>query len=113
MASRRTDAKTQVEKWAKLIEPYFDKNMTLSFANKFNFPNVYISRVEIAKTTGMLNAPDKRVGEDGKAYTPPVMQVITNAGVLLFIIEGTRVAPLANGIRFITGINEVDLRITE
>lgn len=113
MASRRTDAKGQVEIWAKLFEPYIGKDMTLSFAHKFNFPGVYINRIELAKTTGMVNAPEKRIGDDNKPYTPTIMQIITSAGILRFVIEDTKIASLANGIRIITGVNEVDMRITK
>ncbi len=113
MASRRGDAKTQVEIWAKLFEPYLNKDMTLSFAQKFSFPGVFIDRIELAKTTGMVNGPDKRIGEDGKPYTPVVMQIITSAGVLKFVMEDTTVAPLRNGIRLITASNEVDIKVTD
>lgn len=111
MASRRGDAKAQIEQWAKLFEPYVNKNMTLSFG-KFNFPDVFISKVEIANTTGMVNAPDKRMDGD-KAYTPAVMQIVTNAGILRFIVESTVVVAITNGLRLITGVNKVDLRITD
>lgn len=111
MASKRGDAKTQVEQWAKLFEPYLNKDMTLSFASKFSFTGVFIDRIELAKTTGMTNAPDKRLDGD-KQYTPAVMQIVTNAGLLRFVVEDTRVVAIANGVRLITDANQVDLRIT-
>lgn len=111
MASKRGDAKTQVELWAKLFEPYLNRDMTLSFASKFSFPGVFISKLELAKTTGMVNAPEKRMDGD-KQYTPAVMQIVTNAGLLRFVVEDTTVAAISNGIRLITAANEVDLRIT-
>lgn len=111
MASRRGDAKALVERWAKLFESYLNKDMTLSFAGKFKFTGVFIDRIELAKTTGMVNAPVKRMDGD-KQYTPTVMQIVTSAGLLRFVVEDTTVAPLFNGIRLTTGVNEVDLRVT-
>jgi hypothetical protein len=111
MASKRGDAKTQVEQWAKLFDPYLNKDMTLSFASKFNFAGVIIDRIEIAKTTGMLNKPKAR-NDGNKDYTPPVMQIITSAGLLKFVVEDTTVVAITNGIRLITAANEVDLRLT-
>lgn len=111
MASRRGDAKTQVEQWSKLFEPFVGKDMTLSF-DKFSYAGVYIDRIELGKTTGMVNAPEKRISDENKPYTPAVMQIITNAGVLRFVIEDTQVVSIANGVRLITAANEIDLRIT-
>lgn len=111
MASKRGDAKTQVELWAKLFEPYLNRDMTLGFAHKFSFPGVFIDRIELAKTTGMVNAPDKRMESD-KQYTPAVMQIITNAGKLRFVVEDTTIVSIANGLRLLTDANEVDLRVT-
>lgn len=111
MASKRGDAKIQVEQWAKLFEPYLQKDMTLSFASKFSF-TIRIERIELAKTTKMNNAPDKRIDGE-KRYTPAVMQIITNAGILRFVIEDTTVLPLYNGIRLTTATTEVDLRLVD
>lgn len=112
MASRRGDSKVLIEQWAKLFEPYLNKDMTLSFA-KFRYPGVIIRSIELAKTTGMVNAPDKRLDDNGKLYTPTVMQIITSAGVLKFVIEDTQIAALFDGIRLKTEANEIDLRITD
>ncbi len=112
MASKRGDAKTTVEFWAKLFDSYLNKDMTLSFASKFVYNKVFISSIELAKTTGMVNAPEKRIDENGKQYTPAVMQIVTNAGLLRFVVEDTTVVAIANGVRLITGVNQVDLRMT-
>lgn len=110
MASRRTDGKQQVEEWKPLFDILLNKPARLIFAN-FDFSNVIVLGVELAKTTGMLNAPKKRIDETGKQYTPTVMEITTNVGLLRFVIEDTTVAAIANGVRLIIGNTTVDLRL--
>src|SRR5688572_2843659 len=101
--SRRTNAKEEVEKIAALFSPLLNKNISFSFG-KFSFP-IIIQEINLAKLTDMKNAPDKRKSEDGKMYTPPVMQFVTSEGFLYFILEDIEVAAIVNGLRIITAVN--------
>lgn len=115
MASRRTDAKQQIEEWKPLFDILLNKPARLIFA-KFDFPGVIVQSIELAKTTGMVNAPKKRIDSDGKPYTPNVMEITTNngppkGGLLRFVIEDTTVAGIANGVRLTAGKTTIDLRL--
>lgn len=105
--SRRTNAKEEVERIAKLFECIVDKHVTFSFG-KFSFP-IVIQEIKLAKLTDMMNKPDERHDEKGK-YRPPVMQMNTNNGLLYFILEDISVAAIANGVRIITAANNIDFR---
>lgn len=108
MASRRGDAKTEIERIALLFGPLVNKEITFTFG-KFTFP-ITIQNIQLAKLTEMRNAPDKRKDDQGKSYTPPVMQFITNAGFLYFIIEDIEVVAITNGLRVITAANNIDFK---
>lgn len=106
--SRRTDAKEQIERIKELFAPLVQKKIQLSFA-KFSFP-ITITDIQLAKLTDMKNAPDKRTDEAGKKYTPPVMQFVTDAGYLYFILEDIEVAAIAKGLRIITAANNIEFK---
>ena len=106
--SRRTDAKTEAERISLLCAPLINKEVHFSFA-KFTFP-IIIQEIQLAKLGDMKNAPDKRIDDEGKNYTPLVVQFITNAGFLYFIIEDIEVVAIANGLRIITAANNIDFR---
>lgn len=106
--SRRTDAKTEIERIKILFEPLLNKEIIFSFA-KFSFP-IIITDIQIAKLTDMRNAPEKRIDDEGNHYTPPVMQFITNAGFLYFVLEDVEVVSIVKGMRIITAANQIDFR---
>lgn len=107
MASRRGDAKTEVERIAGLFAPLLDKQVTFSFA-KFSFP-ITLQEIKLARLGDMTNAPEKR--KDEKYYTPPVMQITTSDGTLYFVLEDIEVVAIAGGLRIITAANNIDFRI--
>jgi hypothetical protein len=106
--SRRTDAKVEVERIAQLFAPLLNKTVSCSFG-KFVFP-IIIQAIQLAKLTDMKNTPEKRTDENNKTYTPPVMQMITNAGFLYFILEDIEVAAIVQGLRIITAANNIDFK---
>lgn len=109
MASRRGDAKAEVERIAGLFENYIGKPITFSFG-RFSFQDVVIESIQLAKLTDMKNAPDKRKDDDGKMYTPPVMQFNTNAGLIYFVLEDIEIVSIAGGYRIITAAVHVEFR---
>jgi len=106
---KKGDATQLIEQYKQLLIPYLDTGLELSFGVHKTF-GVIITGIELGKTTGMQNAPDKRITEDGKNKTPMIFNVITNDCVLVFIFEDTTVSPLFNGIRFKVGDMNIDFR---
>jgi hypothetical protein len=106
--SRRTDARIEVERIAQLFAPLLNKNVQFSFG-KFSFP-IVIQEIQLAKLTDMKNTPEKRTDENGKMYTPPVMQFVTNEGFLYFILEDIDVVAIANGLRIITAAVNISFK---
>lgn len=97
---------------AEYKERYFDdlkgSRCILEFGGH-RVEGIAIADVVLAKTTGMKNTPDKRI-RDTKQYTPMLMEIITNEGSLLFVIEDTSIATILNGIRLTIGENKVEIR---
>lgn len=110
--SRRTNAKEEVERIAKLFECIIDKQITFSFG-KFSFP-IVIQEIKLAKTSkstpGGMKNPPKMIDSDEGRYTPPVIQFNTSSGKLYFILESIQVVAIANGVRIITAANNIDFR---
>lgn len=104
--SRRTNAKEYVETIAALFAPL---NITSFAFGKFKYP-ITIQSISLAKLGDMKNAPEKRKDENGKMYTPLVMQFVTDAGYLYFIIEDIDIVAITNGLRISTAAITVDFR---
>jgi len=97
--------KAILEVWQRDFADFINVPLTLSFA-RFSFADVIIQELTIAAVSKMDNPPKKR---DGK--TPSVLQIITNAGKLNFVIEDVYVARVANGISIVVNDNlQVTLR---
>jgi len=95
--------KAVLDVWKQDFIEFMNIPLNLSFA-RFSFDGVIITDLTIAAVSKMDNPPKKR---DGK--TPSVLQIITNAGKLNFVIEDVYVAVVANGIAII--IND-QLKVT-
>ena len=109
--SRRTEAKEEVQRIAELFAAL--TITTFSFG-KFTYP-ITIQEIKLAKTSkstpgGMKNPPEMRTDDEGKQYTPPVMQITTADGLLYFILEDIEVVSITNGLRIITAANNIDFR---
>lgn len=105
----RSEAKQIVAEYAERFASYMTIPLTLSFG-KHSFTDVVIQSIQLAKITDMNNAPDKRQDENGKYYTPPVIQFNTNAGILYFVLEDINIAAIINGIRITTKAVQIDFR---
>lgn len=57
--------------------------------------------VELQKLTGMINPPEKRVGPDGKGYTPKCLRLLFDAGSLVIVLEDCRLVASRDGFWFL------------
>jgi hypothetical protein len=57
--------------------------------------------VELQKLTGMTNPPEKRVGSDGKGYTPKCLRLVFDAGSLVIVLEDCRLVASRDGFWFL------------
>jgi hypothetical protein len=51
--------------------------------------DIVVQEVRLARVTSLPLTPDKRE-RDGKAYTPPMLEVVCDVGSFLFVLEDTR-----------------------
>lgn len=97
MITSKVEAKEKITKYKQLFELIIGKPCTLSF-DMHRVEDVVITGIELGKTTGLKNAPEKRV-LDGKNKSPMIFHVITNQGDLTFALDDTIITALSNGIR--------------
>jgi hypothetical protein len=64
------------------------------------FDNVSLTGIEVQKSTGMKNAPNKRT-KDGKSYTPPMFALVFGNNRLVFVNEDTTACVVYNGVKLI------------
>lgn len=111
MITKKSEAIELLKRYEILFAPIINKPCTLTF-DKHKIEHVNVLGIEIAKTTGMKNAPDKRQSEDGKNKSPMVFRVKTDQGDLIFTFDDTFISSLGNGIRLRVGESlDVDLRM--
>jgi hypothetical protein len=115
MITKRSEAKSLLETYHALFEKIINKPVVITF-NKHRFDGVIITGIQIAKTTGMKNAPDKRITDEGKNKSPLLFEITTKAGNLQFSFDDTKVSSLTNGVRLsipqkVGNVLEVDLRM--
>jgi hypothetical protein len=73
------------------------------------FTELELISVEKQKTTGMKNAPEKRV-KDGKAYTPAMLCLqFTGGNSLVFVIEDFKLLIRYKGVCFLFSDYAVDI----
>jgi len=107
---KRSEATQLIQDYKeRLFNPLLDRQCVLTFGSH-TITGVKIENVLLAKTTGLKNAPDKRLKED-KNYTPLLMEIKTSSGSLLFVIEDTTIAQVLNGTRLTIGEVKVELRL--
>lgn len=107
---KRSDAKAQIEQWnTAILHQFMNTPMSVKIDTKASF-EVIITEIGLQSITAMANKPDKRKDNSGKDYTPAVMRITTNAGVLYFVIEDTTVAAIKNGFVIRIGATSVEFR---
>jgi hypothetical protein len=73
------------------------------------FDGIDFLKVEKQKTTGMKNAPEKRIA-DGKAFTPPMLCLGFSGGNnLVFVVGDFKLVTRYKGLSFIFDNYEVDI----
>ncbi len=104
MITSRKEAKALIARYEIVFAPILNKPCTLRW-DKFDFI-VTPTSIEIAKTTGRKNIPDKR--ENGEKNSTPMLFVInTDSGELLFALDDVQVATLGpDGVRLIVPLDE-------
>lgn len=120
MITKRKEAKELIAEYEKIFAPIIGKPCRLTW-DKFDFEDVVVQGIEIAKTTGRKNIPDKR--ENGEKNSTPMLFVLnTDQGELLFALDDVQVSAIFNGVRIsipqenpVTEAKtlEIDLRIME
>ena len=111
MFTNRTEAKQLVEQYKQRCAIILNKPCTITF-DRHTLEHVVITDIQLAKTTGLKNAPDKRITEDGKNKSPFIFELIAEQGTLQFVLDDTQVCAVMNGIRFTVGNTyNVDIRI--
>ena len=82
------------------------KDVSITVRSKENqvwhkFDGVTLLKVENQKSTGMKNAPDKRM-KDAKAYTPPMIALNFSEGNnLVFVVEDFTLVARYKGVSFV------------
>ena len=99
MITKRKEAKELIAEYEKIFAPILHKPCRLTW-DKFDFEDIIITSIEIAKTTGRKNIPDKRDNGD-KNSTPMLFVLNTDQGELLFAIDDVQVSAIYNGVRII------------
>lgn len=59
---------------------------------------VTITSLEMQKSTGMKNSPEKRV-KDGKAYTPTMVAIVFESARLVAVLEDVKFLARHRGVR--------------
>jgi hypothetical protein len=90
--------------------PLIGKKITIEFDGIVL--NAVLQAVEMQKLTGMTNAPEKRMREEGKYYTPPCIKVVCDVGSMVFVQEDCQIVAIANGIAFMFSDYAVRIRCT-
>ena len=90
--------------------PYLGKQVTIEFDGIVL--SAVLQAVEMQKLTGMVNAPEKRVREEGKYYTPACIKLVCDVGSMVFVQEDCQVVAIANGIAFMFSDYAVRIRCT-
>jgi|SRR5215216_6514450 len=97
MITKRKEAKELIAEYEKIFAPILHKACTLTW-DKHEFEDVIVTGIEIAKTTGRKNIPDKR--ENGEKNSTPMLFVVnTDSGELLFALDDVQVSAIFNGVR--------------
>jgi len=118
MITKRKDAKELIAEYEKIFAPIIGKPCTLTW-DKHKFDDVIVAGIDIAKTTGRKNIPDKRENGD-KNSTPMLFVLNTDQGELLFALDDVQVSAIFNGVRIIVLLEdsiteaqtvELDLRL--
>jgi len=98
----------------KFFTDLYNKDVVLTIRSKqdevyHKFGPVTFITVENQKSTGMRNAPEKRVKED-KAYTPPMITLkFAGANDLVFIVEDMQPVARHRGVTFVFDNYYVDM----
>lgn len=105
---KRTEAQERINQ-IKTLFP-LNQKVTIKFS-KFMFKSATILDVKLAKLTELrgVPTPDKRI-LDGKQYTPFVVEVILDQGILRFILDDTEFTAILHGVCIETGKNRIDIR---
>jgi hypothetical protein len=82
--------KEKVEEIARVFSFLYGVPSELSFSG-FQLP-VVIENIELAKVTGQVLVPDKRMGDNGRQYTPPMLQINCRDRTLLFALEDIKIS---------------------
>lgn len=113
MITTRKEAKERIAEYAKLLDIVMNKRCTVAW-DKFQF-ELTVLNIDLAKTTGRKNVPDKR---DNKS--PMLFVITTDVGELVFTLDDAAVTSIYNGIRILipqdnpigeADILEVDIKL--
>lgn len=113
MITKKSEVLELLKRYESILAPIINKPCTLTF-DIHRIEHVNVHSIEIAKTTGMKNAPDKRQSDEGKNKSPMLFKLHTDQGDLFFAFDDTIVSSLGNGVRFRIAaekVFDVDLRI--
>ena len=88
-----------------------EKSVVISFGSH-TFPGVFQS-VELQKLTGMTNAPEKRVGPDGKGYTPKCLRLTFDVGAIVVVLEDCQLVAVMNGFCFVFPTYKLEVRYAD
>ena len=70
--------------------------------------DVVVVDVVRAKITELPLVPERRISEDGKSYTPPMVSIVCSSGTLLFVLEDiTAIAGLFGPVINVAGFGAV------
>jgi hypothetical protein len=113
MLISRKDAKEQLQEYKQMFAPIIGKPVIITF-DKHIARDVIITDLDLVKTTGLKNAPNKRIIDD-KHKTPMLFQIVADQCTLQFVFDDTTVSAITNGVRLSiqqenTKAIEVDIR---
>jgi hypothetical protein len=84
------------------------KSMVITFGYHA-FPGI-LQSVELQKLTGMTNAPEKRVGPDGKGYTPKCIRLTFDVGAIVVVLEDCQLVAVMDGFCFVFPTYKLEVR---
>ena len=112
MITKKSEATERLKSMQPLFDTIIGKPCVLTF-DRHSYDGVIVERIELGKTTGLKNAPDK-IEHEGKNRSPMIFYVVTNQGNLIFLFDYTIVTALTNGVRLRVSSDKpivVDLRL--
>lgn len=108
MITSRAEAKTIVEQYRQLFAPLLNVPCIIIF-DIHTIQNIILKDIVLSTIGSKTNKPDKML-VDGKSKSPFIFDILTDEGILTFVLNDTTVVAITDGIRLMIGKTVIDIR---